>query len=134
MVDSHRVAWHCPYPPTRARQICGHRLWQDNNERESDYAGAGTVDEAIVVVVFVTGSEARIAIAATPRVAGVVCVYLTCLANYLVLSSTKVNVDTRIGFGVRQCKSDALYHDERMGDLGGRWCHSEFQMADEKLR
>ena len=78
-----------PLSSTRARQICGHRLWQDNNEREADYAGAGTVDEAIVVVVFVTVSEARIAIAATPRVAGVVCVYLTCLANYLALSSTK---------------------------------------------
>ena len=44
------------------------------------------------------------------------------------------NVDTGFEFGVRQCKSGAPYHDERTGDLGGRWCHSDFPTADEKLR
>ena len=69
---------------------------QDKNERESDPEDAGTVDGAIVAVVFVVAIVTTIAIAAAPRV---VCGYWTCLANRLVLSSAKGNVDTGVGFG-----------------------------------
>ena len=70
---------------------------------------------------------------------GVACVYLTCLAHCIVLSFAKGNVDTGFGFGVRQW-SPAEVQERRTasrrenGDLGGRWCHSEFHTADEKLR
>ena len=55
------------------------------------------VAEAIVVAVFLVAIVTAIAIAATPRVAGVVCVYLTCMGHYFVLSFAKGNLDT--GFG-----------------------------------
>ena len=77
-------------------------MWQDNHGRESDHEDAGTVDEAIVVVVFVVAIVTAIEIAAAPRVAGVVCGYVTCWASCLVLSSAKGNVDTGFGRGVRQ--------------------------------
>ena len=110
-MDSHHAVWHWPCTTlcsidgtigARARHTCGYRLWKDNDEGESDYEGAGTVDEAIVVVVFVAVIVTVIVIALAPRVAGVVCGYLTCLANCLVLSSAKGNVDTGVGFGATQ--------------------------------
>ena len=48
-------------------------MWQDNHGCESDHEDAGTVDEAIVVVVVVVAIVTAIEIAAAPRVDGVVC-------------------------------------------------------------